>query len=372
MGEKLLNERVIRYDLANRTRYVPSSLTESAKVVPTITSRLLRRPISTLRRARAIRRDDRSVRKHVGHVARALSVSEETPDLCLIHGLGSALFFPWLRSIYPGVPIAMYYHGGEVPTVERWESTAVADAFDNVDIVFTNTPSSKQTAVARGCPSDKIVILPVGFVLKDFQPNRDRVYRQDGTLRLLSAGRMSEEKGFIYVLRALKQLVERGYKDITYSLTGQGYLRPELEAYVSENNLRPYVQFLGTLSTEGVLDAMATCDALILPSIRVNDWVENQACAVQEAMLMKALVITSQTGGVPDSIPDVMQPFSVPPGDASSLAEAIAKVHALAPDELRRLGELNRQFVMDGYDIRELNKRMIELAGGLLPIKYSN
>lgn len=77
---------------------------------------------------------------------------------------------------------------------------------------------------------------------------------------------------------------------------------------------------------------------------------------------MRALVITTRTGGVPESIPEAMRPFSVPEADPGALADAIAAIHALREDQLRALGEECRRFVVENYDIRKLNDRLIELT----------
>lgn len=363
-----LNEKVTWFRLAERTRYFPTTLRTVPRQAGELLNSLFRDPAEVLRAVRIAKEWRERGTNRVTELARMLSVSGETPDLCLVHGLGTAIYFRWLHDLYPAVPIAMYYHGGEVPSVQRWSDRAVYQAFERVDIVFTNTGFSAANAVERGCPADKIVILPVGFDLSDFQPSSTRSYRARGSLRLLSAGRMSEEKGFIFALQAIKLLVSRGIHDIQYALTGDGYRRPALEKFVREHGLGPYVTFLGTLSTEGVIRAMEETDALVLSSIRVGDWVENQACAVQEAMLMKALVVTTQTGGVPESIPDEMRPFSAAPRDPHGLAGAIARIHALPVDELRRLGDVGREFVIGKYDVRSLNTQMIERIVAAGPI----
>jgi glycosyltransferase involved in cell wall biosynthesis len=267
---------------------------------------------------------------------------------------------PWLRQVHPGVPVALYYHGGEVPLVRRMEDDVAARAFAMADVVFTNTEFSLAHAVERGCPPERAAILPVGFPLEDYLVPPGREYRPDGILRLVSAGRMSEEKGIIYALEALKLVIGRGERRIVYSLTGEGYLRPKLEAYVRENGLTPHVRFLGVLSTAGVLEAMAGADALLLPSIQVGNWVENQACAVQEAMLMGALVITSRTGGVPESIPPQMRRFVVPPGDSAALADAILRLAAMPVAELRSEAAACRRFVVERYDVARLDDELLE------------
>jgi glycosyltransferase involved in cell wall biosynthesis len=358
--DQVENETVSRFGLGERTRHFPMTLRDVPMHMPRFIGSLVAQPVNS---GRVVLRAGASVRKlnrRLVNTVRAVLVGREKPDFCLIHGLGTAVMFSWLRDVFEGVPVAMYYHGGEVPSSNPFEEAAVADAFNRVDLVFTNTEFSRQHAIERGCPSDRIVILPVGFCLADFVPQTPRSYRPKGTLRLLSAGRMSEEKGFIYALEALKQLIDRGITDISYSLTGEGYLRPQLEKFVRENKLESYVHFLGTLSTDGVIRAMGDSDALLLPSIQVGNWVENQACAVQEAMLMKALVITTTTGGVPESIPPEMRRYTAPEKDAARLADVIAGVHALSTEDLARLGETCRSFVVRNYDVTQLNRELID------------
>lgn len=356
------NAKVARYGLADRTRYLPVSPGTAIAHLPRVAVRSVLRPRLTWRAVRAATFPETAWAASRAHIVRALCLPAEAPDLCLVHGLGTAAMLPWLKRLFSTVPTAMYYHGGEVPTVRELPEERVRDAFAMADIVFTNTRYSRDHAVARGCSPEKLAILPVGFALDDYAPPAARTYRRNGVLRLLSAGRMSQEKGFIFALQAIKALVDRGVNNIRYSLTGEGYLRQELETYVATNGLEKYVTFLGTLSTERVIQAMGDADVLLLPSIQVGNWVENQACAVQEAMLMKSLVIASTTGGVPESMPAAMRPYSVPPQDSSAIASAIERVLTLDENTFAKLGEACRAFVMERYDIRQLNAAMLGRA----------
>lgn len=355
-----LNEKVERHRLREKTSYYPSTLRFLPGCGPRILRTLLSGPVSSARRAKRAHAPGDTLKGRVLNGARALALGAEEPDVCLVHGLGTAVMFRWLRSAYPHSPVAMYYHGGEVPTVRALDDAMAEEAFQSVDLVFTNTEFSRQHAIDRGCPPDRVRILPVGFCLEDFPSPTGRRYRPDGKLRILSAGRMSEEKGFQYALEAIRTLVSRGVTELVYSLTGDGYIRPQLDAYVRENGLEEHVRFLGTLSTEGVVSAMAETDLLLLPSVQVGNWVENQACAVQEAMLLRALPIITRTGGVPESIPAVMSSFVVPPNDAAALADSIERAYRLDNVQFQALGDRCRAFVVEGYDIRTLNRRMLE------------
>ncbi len=363
-----LNERVRAYGLDRRVKHVPTTLRTLPRHARRVLQEVVQRPGDVFRAAAAVTRRVPRPRAALANVGRAVMVvGEGRPDFCLVHGLGTAVMYRWLKDVFPDVTVAMYYHGGEVPTVPDLEDDLAAATFDRFDVVFTNTEFSRRHAIERGCLPDRVQILPVGFWIGDFNPGEGRAYRRGGTLRLLSAGRMSQEKGHIFALRALHSLIERGIHDVHYAMTGEGYTRPGLEAYVREHGLEEHVSFLGQISTEELLAEMQKADVLLLPSIQVGNWVENQACAVQEAMLMKAVVVTSRTGGVPESIPEDMRPFSVPESDADALADVLARIYGMSAEEIERLGATGRSFVEGKYDIRRLNERMLSIIAAQTP-----
>jgi len=352
--DSTVNEKVIVNGLLPRTHYYPIDGTSAG--LPAM-AQAAARPVASTRFLTRV--NSASMRGAAVDLFRMHSLPRRKPDAILVHELGVGLRFKWLRDWYRDVPVAMYYHGGEVASVEPHVEELVKRAFESFDVVFTNTEFSRQHAIGRGCPADRIEILPVGFDLADYTPATPRVYRPGGVLRLLSAGRMSEEKGFNYALEALRLLVESGRRNVRYSFTADGYVRPQLEAYVKQHGLEPYVQFLGTLTTAEVVAAMGNADALVLSSVTVGNWAENQACAVQEALLMKSVVVSTETGGVPESVAPVMKRFAVPERDAGALSRALMDVYDLNAQELAALGEQGRQFVVDRYDIRKLNNRMM-------------
>lgn len=358
-----LNEKVEQAGLDRRVRHYPTVLRDLPGSLGRALSNAFRQPRKAWRALRLAVQHADGPKQALVDTMRAWKVLEGTPDLCLVHGTGTAVRFPWLKKLHPSVPVALYYHGGEVPSVSPLEREAVARAFRMADAVFTNTRFSRDHAVDRGCPPDRIHILPVGFDLRDYRVPDRRTYREGGTLRMLSAGRMSEEKGFIFALKALRHLVhEKGITDIHYSLTGEGYIRPELEEFVEEHDLEPHVTFLGTVTTQELIRQQGTADVLLLPSIQVGNWVENQACAVQETMLMKGLVVVSETGGVPESVAPELQEFVVDEGDWRGLAAAIERIYRMPDEEMERRGEEARAFVVENYDVEKLNARLLDVT----------
>ncbi len=356
-----LNEKVSELGLETRTRRYPTTLHTLPPFLARALSELARSPAASMRRLRS-GETIYSRKERVTAAVRALSLPRERPDLCLVHDLTSAVRFFWLRNVYPGVPVAMYYHGGESPRSSTFTEVEVRRAFLGADVVFTNTGFSRDHAIARGCPADRVEVVPVGFSLEDYRPPAVRKYRPGGVLRLLTAGRMSEEKGHAYALQAVRALVAAGVTDFRYTVVGDGHLRPALERYVDENGLRSHVEFTGAVTTEALVAHVGEADVVLLPSIEWGTWVENQACVVQEAMLMKALVVATATGGVPESIAPELRRFLVPPGDPAAIVHALRAVRALDDVEMRVLGEAGRAFAEVRYDIRHLNAHLLERA----------
>lgn len=171
---------------------------------------------------------------------------------------------------------------------------------------------------------------------------------------------MSEEKGFHHAVEALHILRERGVTDVDYTLTGDANeYRSGLEAMVKRHGLGDRVTFAGTVATSALIDMMRASDILVLPSLHLGNWVENQAAAVQEALLARCVTVTTTTGGLPESVPPSMHDFQVPPADPTALADAIQRARDLSADEWTAYTDEGRAFVVDNYDIRRLNDLML-------------
>lgn len=353
-----LEPKVVKWRLDRRTSHLPTG----RRSLPAFASRIFAQ-FAAAPRARlaalqsAIHASPPSVRR-ITDAARLLTLPLEPPDLCLVHNLLAARDVRFLRTLYPGVPIAFYYHGGEIPGMTISED-GVAESFSAADVVFTNTERSKAHAVSRGCDRDSVVVCPVGFDLSEFPVAADRQYRADGRLNVLSIGRLSPEKGFAYAIEAARQLAESGERNFHYSLIGGGALEQSLREQVAAAELGSLVELTGPVSRERLTHELAAADVVVLPSIVVGTWEENQACVVQEAMLMHAVVVATATGGVPESLAPEMHRFLVPEGDASAIACRLRQLAALGTDELAALGRAGRAFAESRYDIRQLNRKLL-------------
>jgi colanic acid/amylovoran biosynthesis glycosyltransferase len=359
-----LHDAFVEHGLASRTRYYPATLRNLRAHGGRALKALLTRPASQLPRARTVLDGSLPAKANLLAVARTMLLPVDEPDLCYVHNIITASRLPFLRRLYPRARICMYFHGGEVAGYAR--TGGESEILRHVDAVVSNTRFSAAQFIARGCPPEKMAVIPVGFHMPDYQPTRPRRYRPAGPVRFVTIGRMSSEKGILDALQAIKALWDAGERSFTYRLIGTGRQLAELQAFVQANGLASVVTFAGEKKKRDVISELDQADALILPSLITDTWAETQAAVVQEALLMGCLTVTTLAGGVPESNAPEMRQFAMPPGDVPQLTDRLRAVLRLAPEEMAVLGQAGRGFA-ERYDIQPLMARIVAHAMGRLP-----
>jgi colanic acid/amylovoran biosynthesis glycosyltransferase len=348
-----------RLGLRGHVVTLPSVLRDVLRLLPAVLMTCITRPMQTLRRVKIALTFPGAFGGRLVRSVRAILLPTGEPDLCIVHNLNAQVRLNFLRAVYLSSPIVFYYHGGEVAGVPPVAMDASTRAFACADVVFTNTESSRQHAISRGCNPERLFICPVGFNLNDFPDPKDRAYRQNGVLNLLTVGRLSDEKGHMFALRAMAVLKKSGAQ-FCYRIVGDGPEEQRLREYVTVQGLGDCVKFLGKLTNAPLRREYCAADVLLLPSVPRGTWTENQACVVQEAMFARAAVAISRTGGVPESTAPEMLPFSFEPENPEQIAQALLRLDQLSVEELAQLGRAGREFTERRYDIRTLNRELLD------------
>jgi len=169
--------------------------------------------------------------------------------------------------------------------------------------------------------------------------------------------RLDEQKGHIYLLRAMPRIMEE-YPAAALLVIGDGPLRKNLENFCSKLEITKQVKFLGV--RDDIKDIMALIDVFILPSL----W-EGMPNVLLEAMALKRPIVATRVGGVEELIEDKKSGILVAPADEKSLAEAI--VHILAsPDRGKVLGELAKKEVERRFTVEAMLRKIEGLYKELL------
>ncbi len=155
-------------------------------------------------------------------------------------------------------------------------------------------------------------------------------YRPDqrSPRRVVAVGRLSKEKGYHHLLRAVAELLRRGV-DVELELVGEGPERASLTALADELRITPKVTFRGWLVFDEVRRAMLQAAVLAQPSL-----IEGLPTVVEEAMALGTPVVGSRVGGIPELLDEGACGMLVPPGDVPALVDAL---EALLTNPARRL-----------------------------------
>jgi len=352
------NPEVKRCGLYQRTKYYPTTIKLLFRHILDYAKKLLKNPYYFVECFQAIHIEKMSSKAKMMHFSRLLLLPDMIPDICLIHNLSVFEKFQYINKIYPSAKIIMYFHGGEVartPTVQTSNKL-----FENIDEAFTNTKFSKRQLIKRGCPEKKIKILPVGFNIDDYSYPYERKYKINNKLNIISAGRLAEGKGYDIAINAIKLLIDNGFTNLHYTIVGDGYMLSELRTLVVNAGLQKWVEFRGGKTKLELNELYRQADILLLPSVTTNTWAETQACVVQEAMLLGVIVVASRTGGVPESMPNIMQQFLVDEGDSSGIAEKVKQIQKLSNREISEIAKQGRKFVVKNYDITNLTLKLLD------------
>jgi L-malate glycosyltransferase len=195
-----------------------------------------------------------------------------------------------------------------------------------VDYYLANCDANARYLIDRkGLPVRKVVVIYHGANLKRFDPDRPVPLQLKRSLAfrdtdpvILVIGRLEPQKGHRVLLDAM-QLVHGEFECARLICVGEGRLRSQLEDYASRLGLHTHVRFVGQQSN--VPDWLALADLTVLPS-----FYEGLPLVSIESLAAERAVVATSVDGVPEVVVDGQTGLTVPPGDATRLAEAICRL----------------------------------------------
>ena len=150
--------------------------------------------------------------------------------------------------------------------------------------------------------------------------------------RLVSIGRLSEQKGFGVLIEAAAILRRAGVR-FTLTILGDGSLRPELEAAISRNHLTDSVILAGWADAATVRKELRRARALVMAS-----FAEGLPVVLMEALALRRPVIATHVAGIPELVESGVNGWLVPAGSPEALAEAMKAALTASDEELEKMG----------------------------------
>lgn len=166
---------------------------------------------------------------------------------------------------------------------------------------------------------------------------------------IVGVGRLDPIKGFIHLVKACALLQERGI-DFRCDIIGDGPLRDELQQAINQAGLSERVRLTGALPQQDVRQRINRATMFVLPSVLLADGnADGIPVALMEAMACGATAISTRVSGIPELIHHEENGLLVTPGQATELADAMARLLADAP--LRtRLAHAARNTIIHDFD----------------------
>lgn len=186
--------------------------------------------------------------------------------------------------------------------------------------------SEKGYVVYNGVDTDK-------FVPKD---------KESDVFIITTIGNLIPLKGHKYTLRAVKKLVDSGYKNLQLKIAGRGELEAPLKQFTTEFGIDDYVQFLGYIAYDDIVKLLQTSDVFVLPS-----YYEALGCVYLEAMACGVPAIGCNGNGIDEVITNGKNGFLVDAKNVEQIVECLTVL--LDRDLCRRIGEEARKTVVEQY-----------------------
>ncbi len=173
-----------------------------------------------------------------------------------------------------------------------------------------------------GLKPSKTIVIPNGVDYERFANAQPAVLSEfgipEGSRVIVSVGRLAPQKGLVYLLNALPELLQN-YEDIHQLFVGDGPQREALRSLATELGIADRVHFAGWRADVPAL--LKACDCLALPSL----W-EGMPNVVLEAMASGIPVVATRVEGVEEQITSGENGFIVAPKSRNALVEGIDQV----------------------------------------------
>ena len=228
----------------------------------------------------------------------------------------------------------------------RYLLLKITDFLNDLTVVVSQKIKDDLTK-KRIIPDKKIMVIYNGVKEAENTISSEDIYKikkdlsiENNSPIILSIGRLHYVKGHIYLIRAVKILIDKN-PNLKLLIIGDGPERKNLENESVKLGLNNSILFLGEIRETVLYYKLA--DIFILPSIN-----EGFGLSVVEAMSNKLLVIASSVGGIPEIIKDSVNGFLVEPGSPIKLAEVISDT--ISKDNLDK-----EKITENAYDNFKLN-----------------
>lgn len=254
-------------------------------------------------------------------------VLENKIQLLCVHGY-KACVLGWLSAKLTSINIIAFSRGYTSENIKvrfyEWLERQFLKRMDGV--VCVSRGQEKKLQLLKVYPKKKWVVLNAVKVEDNREPlpvdKVKQLYKgfhiPNGSKLIVSAGRLSPEKGHRYFIEAISK-IKKDFKDTFFVLCGDGMCKEELIALATQLNVIDICRFPGFRSD--AQDIFKVMEFMVLPSLT-----EGLPNVVLEAFSNAKSVVATSVGGVPELVKDGVNGLLIDACDVEMLSGAIKKL----------------------------------------------
>jgi colanic acid/amylovoran biosynthesis glycosyltransferase len=264
------------------------------------------------------------------------------------------------------IPMITSFHGFDLPSKRNKRNAyhrKLPVLFKAGDKFTVPSRHMKRKLIRWGCPRYKIKIMYSGINLSKFSYTEREPKTENITI--IGVGRLHRKKGFRYLLKAFKQVLEQ-YPSSRLIIVGEGEEQKKLKRLISALKLNKYVRLEGLVTHSQMTKVLNQADIFCLPSITTKDGnQEGIPNAIKEAMATGLPIVSTLHGGIPELVTDEWDGLLVPEKDVKMLA---IKLKYLIENPLLRMemGKRGREKVEKDFNSAKQVSRLEGIYSNLI------
>ena len=232
------------------------------------------------------------------------------------------------------------------------ERCSLKDKIKRAQFIVCISSFHQDFYLAEGADQSQLIISYCGIDTTLFSPCLDSGSdAKTGPVRLISAARLVDKKGFKYLISACKSLEQQGV-DFSCTIAGDGPLLNQLEYQIQQLHLGHRITLTGRpILQEDIPNFMRSGDIYCLPCVWASDGdVDGLPQMLMEAMACGVPVVSTNLVGIPDLVVDGESGLLAEPNSSAELAVKLRQL--IDGSSLRcRLSLQGRQRVEHQFDI---------------------
>lgn len=248
------------------------------------------------------------------------------------------------------VSISFVAHDVHYPEFDSKDSYTGSVA-RNADLIQTITLANIPAIEKYDILKEKIVLSYHGLDFNKIPAKKEKIKR-----RIVTAGRLTHQKGFDDVLKAFSQVLSN-WSDACLVILGDGPERKKLEALAHSLGISHAVDFRGFVTHDEIFEEMARTEVFLFMSKAIEERLPN---VVKEAMACHCLCVVSRTPGIEELVTDKVHGYIVQQGDVDSVVKQVRQAFS-HPEEMSHMTEIAYQHLKTNFDINYIMINLREL-----------